>query len=218
MQSETSTRTLQHYQSNAMGFREQTIDHDVTQNIEALLGAIESKPPYKILDFGCGPGRDLHTFRTLGHDPIGLDGCERFVEMSRVYSGVEVWHQDFLALSLPGGYFDGIFANASLFHVPSLDLPRVLSDLRNALKARGVLFCSNPRGNTEGWQGERYGCYFELDRWLSLFRAAGFELAHHFFRPDGLPREEQPWLAMVLRRLPGNHFELTRRSDHDGLS
>lgn len=118
MQSETSTRTLQHYQSNAMGFREQTIDHDVTQNIEALLGAIESKPPYKILDFGCGPGRDLHTFRTLGHDPIGLDGCERFVEMSRVYSGVEVWHQDFWHCRCPADTSTGSLPTHRCFTFP----------------------------------------------------------------------------------------------------
>ena len=157
---------------------------------------------FKILDFGCGPGRDLHAFRCLGHEPIGLDGCKSFVEMSKSLSGVDVWHQDFLALSLPSGHFDGIFANASLFHIPSLALPRVLSELRSALKPRGVLFCSNPRGNDEGWQGERYGCLFELERWVGFFRGAGFELAHHYYRPEGLPREQQPWLAIVLRRMP----------------
>ena len=202
MQSETSARTLSHYQSNATAFRDNTLDHDVQQNIDALLGTIEGNPPFKILGFGCGPGRDLHTFRALGHEPTGLDGCQRFVEMSAAYSGAEVWHQDFLALSLPNGYFDGIFANASLFHVPSAALPRVLRELRDALKPRGVLFCSNPRGNIEGWQGERYACHFEFERWLELFRQACFELSHHYYRPAGLPREEQPWLAMVFRRLP----------------
>jgi len=130
MQPETSLRTLEHYESNAVVFREQTIDHDVSQNVRALLGSIEGTAPFKILDFGCGPGRDLNTFRDLGHQPTGLDGCESFVEMSRASTGVDVWHQDFLSLSLPSDYFDGIFANASLFHIPSLALPRVLGELR----------------------------------------------------------------------------------------
>jgi SAM-dependent methyltransferase len=201
---ETSARTLGHYESNALAFREGTIDHDVTQNVASLLGAIEGTPPFKILDFGCGPGRDLRTFRDLGHEPTGLDGCESFVEMSRAIGGVEVLHQDFLALSLPSNHFDGVFANASLFHIPSTALPRVLSELRDSLKPRGVLFCSNPRGNQEGWRGDRYACHFELDRWHELFRTAHFELAHHYYRPDGLPREQQPWLAIVFRRMPGH--------------
>jgi SAM-dependent methyltransferase len=202
MLTETSARTLGHYESNALAFREGTIDHDVTQNVDALLGVIEGAPPFRILDFGCGPGRDLRRFRDLGHEPTGLDGCASFVEMAKAISGVEVWHQDFLALSLPSDHFDGIFANASLFHIPSATLPRVLGELRISLKPRGVLFCSNPRGNEEGWRGERYGCHFELNRWHELFRLAGFELVHHFYRPEGLPREQQPWLATVFRRMP----------------
>ncbi len=69
--------------------------------------------------------------------------------MARRYSGCDVLHQDFLAMSLPASRFDGVFANASLFHVPSQELPRVLAELAEALKPRGVLFCSNPRGNNE---------------------------------------------------------------------
>jgi SAM-dependent methyltransferase len=200
MQTESSQRTLGYYEANAAAFRENTIDHDVSQNVRAMLSAVEAPAPLRILDFGCGPGRDLSVFRALGHDPIGLDGCERFVEMARAYSGATVWHQNFLALSLPEAMFDGVFANASLFHVPSDSLARVVGELRAALKVRGILFCSNPRGNAEGWSGERYGCHFELDRWLSYFDTAGFELVHHYYRPEGLPHSEQPWLAMVLRR------------------
>jgi hypothetical protein len=63
-----------------------------------------------------------------------------------------VWQQDFLKLDLPAGRFDGIFANAAQFHVPSQELPRVLRQLCVALKPAGVLFSSNPRGgNEEGW-------------------------------------------------------------------
>jgi 2-polyprenyl-3-methyl-5-hydroxy-6-metoxy-1,4-benzoquinol methylase len=60
-----------------------------------------------------------------------------------------VWHQDFLSLQLPEEYFDGVFANAALFHVPSQELPRVLKELWGTLKTNGVLFSSNPRGDNE---------------------------------------------------------------------
>ncbi|MER1157219.1 class I SAM-dependent methyltransferase, partial [Pseudomonas aeruginosa] len=127
--------------------REGTRGHDVSQNVEALLRQIDGPPPYRILDFGCGPGRDLATFRRLGHQPVGLEGTPRFVEMARADSGCEVWQQNFLALRLPAGHFDGIFANASLFHVPGSALPRVLGELFEALRPGGVLFSSNPRGD-----------------------------------------------------------------------
>jgi SAM-dependent methyltransferase len=199
--SDISQRTLSHYEASAASFWEGTRSHDVSQNYEALLSAIEGTQPFSILDLGCGPGRDLRYFRDLGHTAVGLDGCEAFVEMARRYTGCEVYHQDFLALDLPAGRFDGIFANASLFHVPSAELPRVLGELCAALRPRGVLFCSNPRGdNEEGWNGRRYGVYHDLEGFRAHCEAAGLELVDHYYRPPGKPRHEQPWLATVWRR------------------
>ena len=109
-----STRTLAHYNQRAEDFRDGTRDHDVSQNVAALLDHIDARPPFTILDFGCGPGRDLRTFTGLGHIAIGLDGAARFAEMARKDSGCEVWLQDFHRLDLPDGYFDGVFANATL--------------------------------------------------------------------------------------------------------
>ena len=109
-----ASRTLGHYQTNAERFREGTQDHDVSQNIDALLRHIQAPAPWQILDLGCGPGRDLRTFRALGHNAVGLDGAEAFVQMAREASGCEVWHQDFLALDLPAARFDGVFANATV--------------------------------------------------------------------------------------------------------
>lgn len=196
-----AARTLAHYEANASRFWEGTRDHDVSQNHAALLGNLEGAPPFTILDFGCGPGRDLAHFRSLGHEAVGLDGCAAFAAMAREHSGCEVLHQDFLSLALPPGRFDGVFANASLFHVPGRELPRVLGALHASLKPRGVLFSSNPRGdNEERWNGERYGCYWDLERWRAFVTAAGFAEVSHYYRPTGKPREEQPWLASVWRR------------------
>ncbi len=200
--SQAASRTLAHYEANAAAFWEGTKDHDVTQNYAALLDNIEGPRPWSILDFGCGPGRDLAYFRSLGHDAVGLEGCRAFCAMAQEHSGCEVLEQDFLALALPPARFDGVFANASLFHVPSADLPRVLRELAVALKTRGVLFSSNPRGdNEEGWNGQRYGCYWDLERWREIVAAAGFELIAHYYRPSGVPRAQQPWLATVWRKI-----------------
>ena len=102
-------------------------------------------------------------------------------------------------LELPKEEFDGIFANAALFHIPSQELPRVLNELHGALRSSGILFFSNPRGNDEGWQGQRYGQYMELNTSQFYLEAAGFEILHHYYRPSGKPRHEQPWLAIVSR-------------------
>jgi len=194
--------TLQYYQQHAEPFRAGTKDHDVSQNIHALLRYIQATEPFTILDLGCGPGRDLISFRKLGHVPIGLDGAEHFVQMARADSGCEVWQQNFVQLDLPEDYFDGVFANASLFHVPRAALPRVLRELRHTLKPGGVLFSSNPRGNNEeGWHGERYGIYHDLEAWRSYMTSTGFVELEHYYRPAGLPREQQPWLASVWRKV-----------------
>jgi SAM-dependent methyltransferase len=198
---ETSRVTLAHYEGGAEEFWLGTRDHDVSQNIDALLAEIGGKPPFRILDLGCGPGRDLRAFASRGHVPTGLDGSSSFVRMAREHAGVEVWEQNFLALDLPEDEFDGVFANASLFHVPSAELPRVLSELRACLRRGGVLFTSNPRGeNQEGFDRGRYGAYHDLEHWRAYVTGAGFDEIRHYYRPPGLPREQQPWLATLWRR------------------
>jgi SAM-dependent methyltransferase len=198
---EIAERTLEHYNERAEDFWEGTRDHDVSQNVEALLQHIRGAPPFTILDFGCGPGRDLKTFGERGHVAIGLEGAARFAAMARAYSGCKVWQQDFLKLELPPGRFDGVFANAALFHVPSRELPRVLRELYVTLKAGGVLFSSNPHGrDEEGWNRGRYGAYHDPETWRRYGAAAGFVEVAHYYRPAGLPREQQPWLATVWRK------------------
>ena len=197
--------TLAHYDQRAEEFWRGTRDHDVSQNIAALLRHIGGDPPargpFAILDFGCGPGRDLKAFADLGHSAVGLEGSARFAAMARAHSGCEVWEQDFLKLDLPPARFDGVFANAALFHVPGRALPRVLGELHASLKSGGVLFSSNPHGgNEEGWNRGRYGAYHDLESWRRYLQAAGFAELEHYYRPPGLPRAEQPWLASVWRR------------------
>jgi SAM-dependent methyltransferase len=196
-----AAQTLAHYERSAEQFWQGTRDHDVSQNIAALLQHIEAAPPFDLLDFGCGPGRDLKTFRDLGHRATGLEGSARLAAMARAHSGCEVLQQDFLHLDLPPARFDGVFANAVLFHVPRQELPRVLRRLHATLRPGGVLFSSNPRGEgQEGWSSGRYGVFHDLAGWRSYMTDAGFSELTHFYRPPGLPREQQPWLASVWRK------------------
>jgi SAM-dependent methyltransferase len=112
--------TLDYYNRHAEDFWQGTRNHDISQNIAAMVQYIESERPFTILDFGCGPGRDLKAFTELGHLATCLEGAAHLAAVARAYSGCEVWQQDFLKLDLPDNYFDGIFANAlSCFMSPA---------------------------------------------------------------------------------------------------
>lgn len=217
-QYDVSRRTLDYYERSADEFWEGTRAHDVSQNIEAMLRHVAGDPPaqqpWRILDFGCGPGRDLARLRALGHEPVGLDGCTRFVEIARRFSRCEVLRQDFLALDLPPSSFDAIFANASLFHVPQDAIRRTLGELRQSLRPGGVLFSSNPRGHDEeGWLHDRYGVRYRDETWLELVASCGYVELQHYYRPEHLPREQQSWLASVWRRI-----ETTTKGHHESLA
>ena len=198
---EVSAATIAKYNRIAVAYSNGTANHDVSQNITALLEAVSVDGPYVILDLGCGPGRDLCRFKALGHEAVGLDGSGEFVRVARAKTDCEVLHQNFLELDLPFARFDGIFANASLFHVPTSQLARVLDDLAATLKRGGVMLCSNPRGsNEEGWIDGRYGCFHDLETWRTYVTNAGFRELCHYYRPTGRPRAEQPWLVTVWRK------------------
>lgn len=194
-----SESTLADYEARAAAFWEGTRDHDVSQNMNCLLDALGSGR-HRILDFGCGPGRDLKAFRDAGHEAVGLDACPSFVAHARQYSGCEVLQQNFLQADLPAGRFDGVFANASFFHVPFVHMPGVLRAFHWTLRPGGCLFMSNPRGTGEGFNGRSYVTFLELEDYAQLLRQAGFILLTHYYRPPGLPREQQPWLALLAQR------------------
>ncbi|MEP0837983.1 class I SAM-dependent methyltransferase [Trichocoleus sp. AS-A1] len=205
MMQEHEQLTIAEYQATAESFREGTWDHDVSQNRDALVAAMP-KNPGKILDIGCGPGRDLLAFKRQGHTVIGLDATPAFVEMARQAADCEVWQQSFFNLDLPPETFDGIFANASLLHVPHSQMVKVLKDLHQALVPGGAIIISICRGDSEGYSvrptGYRFVSGWEYETLAPCLEQADFEILHHYYRPPGLPCEAQSWLVIVaIRRL-----------------
>lgn len=196
--------TIAEYQVTAASFREGTWEHDVSQNRDALVAAMP-KNPGKILDLGCGPGRDLVAFKSQGHTVVGLDATPAFVEMAQQLAGCEVWQQSFLTLELPLEGFDGIFANASLIHVPHADMVKVLGDLWRSLVFNGAIVMSMVRGDGEGYiarpTGYRYVAGWEYATLAPCLEQAGFKILHHYYRPPGLPCENQSWLVIVACKI-----------------
>ena len=145
------------------------------------------------------------TLKAQNQTVIGLDATPAFVEMARQASGCEVWQQSFLSLDLPKDCFDGIFANASLIHVPRSEMARVLQDLWRSLILNGVLLMSMGRGDWEGYTartcGYRYVVAWEYETLAPYVEQAGFKIINHYYRPPGLPQQEQSWLVIVAKKV-----------------
>lgn len=198
---EISRLTLAAYDQMADEYREDTHTRERSADYALFFRHLANTDPLDLLDVGCGPGRDLAHFHDLGHRAVGLDGSARFVAMAQETSGCLVLHQDLLAIDLANRHFDGIFASASLFHVPLAALPDTLATLQKALRPSGILFTLNPRGHDQrGWSGDRYCGYLRLATWRRYMHAAGLVLLEYEYRPVGLPRKRQAWIASVWRR------------------
>lgn len=198
---EISRLTRAAYEPMAEAYREETHTRDRTADHALLFRHLSATGPLDLLDLGCGPGHDLAAFQRLGHRAVGLDGSAAFVAMAQARSTSPVLHQDLLTLSLPTERFHAIYASASLFHVPLAALHDVLTALARALRSGGILFALNPRGQNEtGWIGDRYCWYLRLPTWRKHLREAGFVLLEHEYRPVGLPRRRQQWIASVAQK------------------
>lgn len=192
--------TIAAYERMAADYAEDTRNRDLSADYALFFRYMKSAAPLDLLDLGCGPGRDLSHFKQLGHRATGLDGSARLVEMAEA-TGCPVLHQDFLKLDLPPSAFDGVFASASLFHIPPDSLHGVLAALLQTLRPGGVLFMLNPRGrNEKGWMGERFCTYLRLGTWMRYMRSAGFAYLAHEYRPLGVTRQRQQWLSSVWRK------------------
>ncbi len=199
--------TIAEYQLTSAEYRLGTWDHDVSQNRNSLIAAMpkpKSGGKGKILDLGCGPGRDLVAFKALGYEVIGLDANPIFVEMASQAAGCEVWQQSFSSLDLPASSFEGIFANASLIHVPSAEMEKVLLALHQALSDRGVLLMSMLRGDQEGFSerptGYRYVTGWEYKTLAPKLLAANFQIINHYYRPPGMPIQDCSWLVILAQK------------------
>ena len=196
--------TIAEYQLTAEDYRIGTWHHDVSQNRNALIAAM-NKSDGKILDLGCGSGRDLVAFQEMGYQVTGLDATPAFVEMASQIAGCEVWQQSFLSLDLPSKTFDGIFANASLIHVPSVEMLGVLENLHQALSKNGILLMSMVRSDREGYSerptGFRYVTGWEYESLKPILEAAKFQIIDRYYRPQGSPIEECTWLVMVAQKI-----------------
>ena len=145
--------TLSYYRKNAENFVKGTINADMEFNRKKFLQRLPDQG--KILDFGCGSGRDAKVFLELGYEVEAVDGCRELCEMAAEYTGIVVRQMDFMELDVREKY-DGIWACASVLHLPYEELRAVLAKMAAALKENGVIYVSFKYGEFEGWRNGRY--------------------------------------------------------------
>jgi 2-polyprenyl-3-methyl-5-hydroxy-6-metoxy-1,4-benzoquinol methylase len=145
--------STKYYDINAQNYFETTIGYDLSPLYDLFLPSLF--PKAKILDAGCGSGRDTKFFLTQGYDVTAFDGSPKMVELARQYTGLPIAHKNFSDIH-EKEQFDGIWASASLLHVPKSELPSVLEKLKTALKPQGVWYMSFRQGELEQNEGDRY--------------------------------------------------------------
>lgn len=191
--------TLTYYNQNARQFADSTISVDFTATQNRFL---EKLPIYaKILDFGCGVGRDTKYFLEQGYQVEAIDGSEELCKLAESYTGIPVKHMLFQELCAVDCY-DGIWACASILHLPYQELREVLQKMTKALKPEGIIYASFKYGS---FQGERKGRYF-TDFTEESFEALrntveGLILVEQWVTSDVRPgRGEERWLNLILQR------------------
>lgn len=163
--------TLDYYQRNAKDFFSQTINVDM-QNVYQPFLEYLPKPhlanQQKILDVGCGSGRDSVFFANQGFEVIAIDGSKSLIELAQQTDTRIDWQClrfDEIAKQSWQNQFTGIWACASLLHMPFDDLTKLLNDLIRCLKSDGILYASFKYGDSEREKDGRFFCDINEQRW-----------------------------------------------------
>ncbi|NOX79040.1 MAG: class I SAM-dependent methyltransferase [Gammaproteobacteria bacterium] len=159
--------TLDYYQRNAKEFFSQTINVDMQNVYQQFLGNLPSGKQ-TILDIGCGSGRDSVFFANKGFEVVAIDGSKSLIDLAkqtdtRIYWQCLRFHE--IAKQSWQNQFTGIWACASLLHVPFEELPKLLNDLILCIKSDGILYASFKYGDSEREKDGRFFCDINEQRW-----------------------------------------------------
>ena len=194
-----SNKTIDYYNKNAESFVNGTkeVDFSVIQKMFTEL----LDPGATILDFGCGSGRDTKAFLERGFNVDAIDGSEELCKIASEYTGIEVKHMYFHELSDKEKY-DGIWACASILHVPIEELPDILLKIEKALKFGGVLYTSFKYGEFEGERNGRFFTDMNEDIFSKLLaKSCSLKIEKQWTTSDVRPgRDEEKWLNLILRK------------------
>ncbi len=191
--------TLQYYDQHAKAYVDSTRDVEFSQTQERFLQYLE--PGARILDFGCGSGRDTKYFRNRGFQVEAVDGSAEFVRIASEYTGINVRRMLFQDLDEVERY-DGIWACSSILHLPCAELEVVLGKMARALRRRGIVYTSFKYGTEEGERSGRYFTNMTEEKMAGLLeRIPVYDVEEMWVTFDVRPgRGDERWLNMILRK------------------
>lgn len=194
---ENIKKTLEYYNIRSDQFTNTTVDLEFSDIQDRFLKYLE--PGSLVLDLGCGPGRDSRYFLSKGYAVEAVDGSEEMVRIARETTGLPVRQMLFNELDETDKY-DGVFACASLLHVPSKELPEVIGKVSKALKNNGVFYLSFKYGDFEGYRNDRYFTDYKEDTFAQLIAPFHeFAVVDHWISTDARPgRSDEKWLNVIM--------------------
>lgn len=192
-------KTIDYYNRNAVSFISGTILADFRKTQDRFLDLLNGK---RILDFGCGSGRDTKYFLEAGFDVTAIDGSEEICRNASEYTGIKVKHMLFQELD-EKEYYDGIWACSSILHLSKDELRNVMNKMSDALKPDGFIYTSFKYGNFEGERNGRFFTDFTLEMFKDFakdIKNVGIE--EYWITGDVRPgREDEKWLNLILRKI-----------------
>lgn len=192
-------KTLKYYNENAQSFASGTVSVKFTEVQDKFLEKLNSDA--YILDFGCGAGRDTKYFLSRGYQVDAVDGSEQLCRIASEYTGIKVRQMLFQELDEKEKY-DGIWACASILHLPKKQLREVLENMYAALKSEGWIYTSFKHGKFEGERNGRYFTDFTTDTFKEFIHDMhGLKIEEHWITGDARPgRGEEKWLNLLLQK------------------
>lgn len=190
--------TLKYYQDNAQTFFDGTVNVDMSSLYETFTKHLA--PGARVLDAGCGSGRDAKAFLEMGYQVEAFDASPAMVELAREYTGLPVKVMAFADVEWKEE-FDGIWCCASLLHVPAVELLRVMRKLADALKPGGVWYVSFKYGDGEREvDGRRFTDMDEMRLRALVGAMVGIEVFEMWTTRDKRPARDESWMNVVLRK------------------
>ncbi|MBC8105097.1 MAG: class I SAM-dependent methyltransferase [Anaerolineae bacterium] len=192
--------TIDWYDRNASAFDERTRDIDVVPQMRPFLDLLP--PGAEILDAGCGPGRDIQLMVRLGFPATGFDASRSMVDLARANTVQTIHHLAFHQLAFVNA-FDGIWANASLLHVPTDEIDDAIRRLKRALRANGVLYVSVKAGDgvRTAEDGRVFNDYSEPSMRALFARHVALDLISiEHSAPGAQQVDRKPWLHALARK------------------
>ncbi len=161
-----------------------------------------------VLDAGCGPGRDSKYLLRHGMDVIGIDYSNKMLgEAVKNVGDCRFIHMDMRNLRFDKSIFDGIWANASILHIPKRDVNAVLSEFRRVLKPNGILYVSVRKGGKEEIVkkksykgGKKFFANYEIGELKKLAENCGFKVIDVSLKKDLFYRPIK-WVCLFARKV-----------------